>query len=158
MTAILGIDPGLRATGLCAIDGTRIVYRGSVKTPREWSDHDARARICSDVSEALKRLQAGLEFVGSVWVESYEYQGPRTHTENAIRISLLVGQLVGSLSPLADVYEVTRSTWGRALGSDRAVLARIERLTGLRPKNAHERDAAAVALYGQRRGALRRTA
>lgn len=146
----LGVDPGLVCTAMVALFDKKIIYRGNVTTPTAWSDEERCKIICRDVLEAARKIP-GLD-VGSVWVEGYEYQGPRTHTKNAIRISMLIGEIRATLRTHGfNVHTVDRTVWGRALGvtTDKSLARLLASLTGLKPKNAHERDAGAIAKYGQ---------
>ncbi len=143
---VLGIDPGLRSTGLVGLDGKRAVYRGTIRTPSDWDDAKARDVICRDVLVAAATCNPV-----SCVVETYEYQGTRTHTENAIRCSLLVGEIRRALLSAGHiVILVERTKWGRDLGiqTDDDQVRRVARFVGLGPRNAHERDAACLAEWG----------
>lgn len=143
---ILGIDPGIRCTGIVGLDGKRAVYRGTIRTPGEWDDEKARDAICRDVLSAAAAVNPA-----SCVVETYEYQGPRTHTENAIRCSILVGELRRALLSAGHVVVlVERTKWGRDLGirTNEDQAHRVARFVGLAPRNAHERDAACLADWG----------
>ena len=145
---IVGIDPGLQSTAIVALDGDRVHYAANIKTPATDTDEMRCSYIADHVSLALEKVPE----TKSVWVEDYEYQGKRTEGPNAIRLSRLVGYVAQSARGIvACSYLVTRNTWGRRLGirSDDGLKQRLSQLTGLALKNAHLRDAAAVALYGQ---------
>lgn len=156
---VLGIDPGLVVTGLAALDGSRVVYRGSIRTPSDDSDNERSDFIVEKVSAVLYEAKPGI-----VVIEGYEYQGPRTHTANSIRIAMLVGRVLQAAKSWAleehlhgdtghiqaRVEVVYRTTWGHALGitTDASQERRLSKLQGLQLKNAHERDAACLAEWG----------
>lgn len=155
MSRIMGIDPGLAVTGIAVVDGARLVYRGNVKTPTTDSDDKRGAFICSTVAKLISELAPA-----AVWIEDYEYQGEaRTNNTTNVRMHVLLralGMAAVSVSK-APVQFVKRNTWRRYVAkTDDALKAILARMTGLQPKNNHERDAAAVALYGQRFDAAER--
>ena len=141
---IMGVDPGLASTGIAILDGLSVVYRATVKTTKAEADADRCRAIARAVVEAVELMPC------AVWIEDYEFQGAaRTGNRNAIRMARLVGWIAGA----TDGRLVSRNTWGRALGvkNDAQQRARLSQLTGERLHNAHERDAACVAIYGARR-------
>lgn len=159
----LGIDPGLVATAVVAIEGETIVYCETFK-PTSKDDKARSDFVVEMVLEALSEVHPDI-----ITIEDYEYQGPRTHTGNAIRVSRLVGRIEQAaeswrreeVRELRTAIEtVHRTVWGSALGitTDASQRKRLSRFSGLTPKNAHERDAASIAEYGQRRAQRRRTA
>ena len=143
---ILGIDPGLAATGICVLRNHTVIYRGTVKTGKELSDEER----CRRISSAIGIVHLTYE-PDSTWVEDYSYHGPISQNANSMRIPRLIGWIAGSLEATGcTVHLVERNTWGRAVApSDQALKELCSSFKGDKLKNAHERDAGGIAHYAK---------
>lgn len=168
---VLGIDPGLRVTALAVVElvpasRPELVELCSVRTRKETSDDEARRAIASEIREWLWERRG--RCYDAAGIEDYVWQGPRSATHNAFRISKLVGAIeavVLSAEQLPQPVLVSKSDCNRAIGRDGECSdALIKADLALRfgepvGRNAHERDAVLVALAAAARhrvDALRR--
>jgi Holliday junction resolvasome RuvABC endonuclease subunit len=161
VTRILAADPGLVCTGWIVADcdrGSRKVVATGYHRSGSVSDrHESQlSRFC----ELLDQYQPE-----AVALEQYVYQGERSKTVNAFRISRLVGALEGAARGrgIRVIPGITKQVANRAAGLTGKVSARrvkqavhaIFKIRGI--TNAHVDDAHLVLLAaGQRVG--RRTA
>lgn len=145
---ILGITPRLDRTGIAALRGPEVTWRGTVPASRESSDVDLRRSVCIETLGVVELLRPGL-----VVVEAVDASRPHPKPDYQIRTARLVGGIVGSLEAKGfRVVEVTRAEVERVLRTitDRGKERRLGALLGLALRNEHERAAALLALFGAR--------
>ncbi len=155
---ILGIDPGLEVTGWCLLSRSRKCdsYGGVQSDPRQ-SDNRRIAEICGQLLALLHQMRVGGADPSIASVEQYVYQGPRSQTSNAFRVSRLVGA-IESLYRGEDIT-VVGPTRGQALMSigcrpnaaesdaKRVIGLLVKSRGGLSPSNEHTRAAFAAAWW-----------
>lgn len=152
---ILGIDPGLRTTGIALVDISgrvpRLLAAASLRTPTGTPDHEARKTLTAGLLQCVSRWsQLRLAPITVVGIESYGWQGKeRSTNQNAFRLSTLVGQFEGALG--YEVRTLTKRECNAAIGRP-STCSKADVKRGLHlvfqavvGKNEHERDAILVA-------------
>lgn len=158
---ILGLDPGIAATGWSVIEQSgsrlRLIASGTIKTTRRVGMRAASDRArCEEVAAQLLAV-ARLYGVTTAALEDFEYQGEQTRRSTAQAAmgrleSKLVGMLRSELEKDPPIY--TTQACKRALGVRRKahVPEAVRVLLGVKlvgPRGGvrtHENDACAVAV------------
>lgn len=152
---VLGIDPGLRVTGLALVElppgqaRYRCIDTRSIRVKQGTPDDEARRLVTRAICNYQEITWA--EVIG---VEDYVWQGPRSANLNAFRLSKLVGAIHEAVSGWTETAPVlvAKRECNEAIGhsgecDDRDIRAGLAlRFGGPVGRNAHERDAVLVAL------------
>jgi Holliday junction resolvasome RuvABC endonuclease subunit len=157
---IIGIDPGLECTGwVLLLPDLRCDAFGGIKTPATWTDARRITEIEAQLLNLLHQMRTGGTEPTVASVEQYVYQGKRSQTKNAFRISRLVGSIESIYR--GEGLQVVGPTRGQALQSlglpvnakDADAKRTIGRLVkskgGKLPSNEHSRAAYAAAMCGR---------
>ncbi len=156
MLIALGVDPGLRATGYCILQGDHlgcgVRALGVLQTaPGDLSS--ALAEIYREITDLLEQIRPQVVVLEDLFAHQ---RFPRTaltlaHVRGAIALAVAnAGVAVETLAPAA----VKRALTGNGRASKAQVQAMVARILGLtgRP-GSHSADAAALALTAlSRRG------
>jgi crossover junction endodeoxyribonuclease RuvC len=169
MTVYLGIDPGLEDTGwnlLHSVRSTRVILgSGQVSTKVCLPDSKRIELICAGLQEVVAQARAGGIEPEVAAVEQYVYQGLRSQTKNAFRISRLVGAIEGAMRALGMHvvgYTINQSlaSMGCASNASKAVakmavarLGKVDRAGTHFPSNEHQRMAFAQGWCASQRRA-----
>lgn len=145
---ILGIDPGLKTTGLCIYDASTREVRETVTVKVEASSNDAeliemRSRIVTGIFELIDRH--GDPNVTTL--EDFRFRSPRV-SQGLVKHAVGMGKLVGWLEyalttmPCGEIVLVNPSESKRDQPADS-----VARKMGLPGRNGHERSAYYAALW-----------
>lgn len=162
---VLGIDPGLRVTGMALVElppgqaRYRCIDTRSIRVKQGTPDDEARRLVTRAIGNYQEITWA--EVIG---VEDYAWQGPRSANQNAFRLSKLVGAIHEAVAGWTDAAPIllTKSECNAAIGhsgecDDRDIAAGLRlRFGGPVGRNAHERDAVLVALAAAARRRVER--
>ena len=114
-----GVDPGLEDTGWClmhSVKSTRVILgSGQVSTKPCLPDAKRIEFICVGLQSIVTQARAGGIEPDVAVVEQYVYQGLRSQTKNAFRISRLVGAIESAMR--ACNLELRGYTIGQSLAS-----------------------------------------
>jgi Holliday junction resolvasome RuvABC endonuclease subunit len=173
VTKILGVDPGICVTGHATlidfVARRALESTGILSVDKNWSI-DKRIDAQTSAFEALLEQKAP----HVVAIESYVYQGERSHGQNAFWLSRLIGRFEqAARMAKALLITVDKQEANRALGMTgkvsearvRAAIAAVfppRKVSGEsdeaytiaaknRPRTPHEDDAVLVALAGAQR-------
>jgi crossover junction endodeoxyribonuclease RuvC len=153
---VLGIDPGLTATGYAVLDATngrpRVRASGCARS-KNRSPLQARVRaIYDEISEVLSEWRPELAVLEGLYAD---YKFPRTavmmgHVRGVICLAAeQVGARVLEVSPA----EVKQALTGSGRASKEQIRRAVTRMLGLRsaPESDHVCDALAMAVVGATR-------
>lgn len=169
---ILGIDPGLRVTGWAVVSaaGSRrhVVATGSIRVPTQLT-HLQRVAFAVEQAKTIVHTIQAKRAIDLAAVEDYRYQGARSHSKAAFAIAELVGRLKQLVTDAGIILVdgIDKNAANRALGltgevSPARIRVAVTRMLPAekvpllvngksKPSNAHEYDAALVAVAaGQR--------
>jgi Holliday junction resolvasome RuvABC endonuclease subunit len=155
---VVGIDIGLRKTGIVALDwdlnGARVERHETIRTVKGTDDRWTIDFICKKILSIRDGILCQRSIVWAL--EAYVYQGEESHNYGSFRVSRLLGHVERCLSEdrvismrRIDVLHVLDLT-GKTPKS--VVKERVHSLLGSKLPNEHERDAAAVALAVLKQG------
>lgn len=153
MTKIIGIDPGLSATGIGVVTGSGLRVQsysyGVIQTPKEATLPHRLHRIFTKFTEILEREQPDQMVVEDVFFLA-EYPKSGIQLGNVTGILLLAGYQIGVSISEVPVREAKRVLTGSGSASKQQLEKAIRKKLCLTEpiKPSHASDALGLALIG----------
>ena len=145
---VLGIDPGLRATGWGVIDitGGRLVHvaNGAIKPHPTLPDALRLGRIADDLSAVISTYEPSLAAIEEIFVAKSAKSALRLGMARGVAI-MICGQARLDVHELA-ARLVKKSITGTGTADKRQMQDMVSRLLGVTPANADAADALAIAI------------
>ncbi|HEX7319005.1 MAG TPA: crossover junction endodeoxyribonuclease RuvC [bacterium] len=151
---VLGIDPGLTATGYSVIENNNVIETGTIR-PHLKDSNEKIFEICNGIQRAIERNKVSFAVLEKAFYEK--------NVSSLMRVSELRGALIFMLkSNNIDLYEYTPTqikltTTGNGRASKGQVRFFIERIMR-RPKTKtsnHAIDAIAIAYTGSKKSSCK---
>jgi crossover junction endodeoxyribonuclease RuvC len=147
---VLGIDPGLTATGYSVIENNTVIETGTIR-PRRKESNEKIFEICNGIQQAIERNKVSFAVLEKAFYEK--------NVSSLMRVSELRGALIFMLKNNSiDLYEYTPAqikltTTGNGRASKEQVRFFIERIMRRSKTKAsnHAIDALAIAYTGSKK-------
>jgi len=167
---ILGVDPGLKATGICVVEGTEVTDRALITTSPEDGDEGQRVQdIAGKAYLFIEGLGEGVSADNTILaIEAQHFEDVRGDHEEARReraakaaSTIQVAHVAGALMEVAARFGLQvvvvqpkfakRALTGNGNASKAQVRGMAARMAGVEADeiSEHEADAVAVACGGQ---------